>query len=498
MRNSFAVITIGFIVALAALMWPALYNGEPLFFPDTITYLRGADAGLQKLTGHSSPWTRLEDDASSAAATVPPGEVAATPSVSSIKDKTVLSGRSVYYGAFLYLGDRIDHFWFTVLAQAALLMLAMGLFFRAFGVTIWPQLAIAGVTMGALTSASFYVSFLMPDVFAAVTLLGCASLVGARSLKRVDYFLWTALMAFSLISHTSHVLIAAALLVLGVLLDLLQRSWTNWRGLAVITGCLVLAAAAEAAFGIAVEHLVGAPPLRPPFLMAHAIEDGPGYQYLRETCPANGFKVCEFLPRLPMRADKFIWSRDPPGVFAPASPQVRRELSAEQYHFVWEVLRHDPRGVASAAIKDVLNLFALMGLDEFNAPGYLDVNAARLPVDYRPAFRASAAYRGAMPTRDASVVQLVTFTAGAIALVIVIFAPQLRRQIEGEQFRILALVALGLILNAAICGILSGPNGDRYATRVAWLVPYAALTVGFALMQRRRGRLTGTPSRNRE
>ncbi|HME41161.1 MAG TPA: hypothetical protein VKG63_19555 [Steroidobacteraceae bacterium] len=482
----------GSIVAMAALLWPALYNGQPLFFPDTITYLRGADAGLQKLTGHSSPWTRLEDDVSAEAQT-PPGEVAATPSVSSIKDKTVLSGRSVYYGAFLYLGDRFGHFWFTVLAQAALLMLAMGLFFKAFRIAVWPQLAIAGVVMGILTSASFYVSFLMPDVFAAVTLLGCASLIGARSLGRADYCLWTALLAFSLVSHASHVLIAAALLSLALLIDVLQRSWANWRGLAVIAGCLVLAGAAEAAFNMAVTHLVGAPPLRPPFLMAHAIEDGPGYRYLRDTCPASGFKVCEFLPRLPMPADKFIWSRNPPGVFAPASAEVRRELSAEQYRFVWAVLRHDPMGVASASINDVLRLIALMGLDEFNAPGYHDVSAAKLPVDYRPAFRASAAYRGAMPTRTASIIQLVTFGAGAAALLAVLTAARLRRQFEREQLRMLALLATGLVLNAAICGILSGPNGDRYATRVAWLIPFAALTAGFAVMQRRRGRLVSSP-----
>ncbi len=281
-------------------MWPAFYNGEPLFFPDTLTYVRGADAGLQRLTGLSTPWTRLEDDSPTADANIQPGEVAASPSVSSIKDKTVLSGRSVYYGALLYLGDRIGHFWFTVLAQAALLMLAMGLFFRAFGVALWPQLPIAGAVMGVFTSASFFVSFLMPDVFAAVTLLGCASLIGARSLKRADYVIWTGLLAFSLVSHTSHVLIAAAFLLFALLINILKRSWTNWFALAVIAGCLVLAGAAETAFNIAVERLVGAPPLRPPFLMAHAIEDGPGYQYLRETCPANGFKVCEFLPRLPM------------------------------------------------------------------------------------------------------------------------------------------------------------------------------------------------------
>ena len=182
------------------------------------------------------------------------------------------------------------------------------------------------MAVGVLTSASFYVSFLMPDLFAAVTLLACASLIGAPSLRRADYVLWAALLAFSLASHSSHVLIAAAVLALALMVDLLQRSWGNWRGLVVIAGCLLLAAAAEAAFSVAVTRLVGAPPSRPPFLTARIIEEGPGYHYWHDTCPASGFKVCEFLPRLPMPADEFIWSRQ-----SSARSRPHRRTSAASY-----------------------------------------------------------------------------------------------------------------------------------------------------------------------
>jgi hypothetical protein len=481
MRSALTLSIIGSIVAVAALMWPALYNGQPFFFADTITYIRGADAGLQKLTGRPSAWSLIEDGESAQAL---PGEAAEAPSVSSVKDKSVLSGRSVYYGALLYFGDRVGQFWSTVLLQAVLLMLAMGLFFKAFGVAVWPQLAVAGIVMGVLTSASFYVSFLMPDVFAAVTLLACASLIGARTLSRADYCLWTGLLAFSLISHSSHVLISAALLALALLIDVLRRSFANWRGIAVIAGCLVIAGAAESAFNIAVTRMVGAPPLRPPFLTARLIENGPGYRYLRETCPANGFQVCEFLPRLPMLADEFLWSRNPPGVFAAASVETRRKLSAEQYRFVWEVLRHDPMGVASTTIEDVLHQLVFMDLYEFTGPAYHDISVAKLPASYRAAFLDSAAYRDAMPTLGASVVQVATFGIGAAVLLAILARPRWRRGFEREQIYMLALVAMGVLINSAICGALSGPH-DRYQTRVSWLIPFAALTAGFAVMARR-------------
>ena len=257
----------------------------------------------------------------------------------------------------------------------------------------------------------------------------------------------------------------------------------NWRGLAVIGGCMVLAYAAEAAFGIVVTHLVDAPPLRPPFLMARVIEDGTGYRYLRKTCPANGFKVCEFLPRLPMPADVFIWAWNPPGVFAPATPEMRRELSAEQHQFVRAVLMHDPWGVASASAQNTLRQFTQMGLAEFN---YSDKGhfAAKLPVEDRAAFRDSAAYQGSMPTRSASLVQLMGFGVGAVTLLAMLVWPQFRRRLDGQQKRIVVFIAVGVAANAAICGVLSGPH-DRYEARVAWLIPFVALTAGLALLERR-------------
>jgi hypothetical protein len=55
---------------LTALIWPALYNGEPFFYPDTRSYIRAADAGVFKLTGIKSPWTNADDVSSAKNAVV--------------------------------------------------------------------------------------------------------------------------------------------------------------------------------------------------------------------------------------------------------------------------------------------------------------------------------------------------------------------------------------------------------------------------------------------
>jgi len=270
----------GFLLMLFALVWPAIYNGEPLYFFDTTAYIRGADAGLQRVTGVSTPWSLAEEPDSS--------------SLVGGDKQTVILGRSVYYGALLYLGGLIGGFWLTIIAQALLLILAMALCFRAFEIPLGLPFAVIVIALGVTTSVSYFVSFLMPDVFAAIVILACVSLIGVKkALRTRDYLIWSVLLAAALTFHDTHLLIAAMMLAVALVWNVATQSWANQRGLVVISACIAVAVAAGIAFGWAVKHLVGAPPIRPPILMARLIEDGPGYRYLKDTCPQSGFQVCD-------------------------------------------------------------------------------------------------------------------------------------------------------------------------------------------------------------
>jgi hypothetical protein len=248
--RNFTVSVVLCILLIAALIWPAIYNGQPFFFSDTTTYIRGADAGFQRVTGIVTPWNQQQSEA-------------ATPSVSSIQDKTVLAGRSIYYGALLYVGDRIDHLWFTVATQGLLVIVAIILTLRALNVFSRFRLVALTLTLTATTTIAFYVSFLMPDAFTGVAILACACLITtSRPLRKLDYYLWAVLLTMSLTYHSSHLLIAAAMLGISFLWNLLRRSWTNFYGLGAIIVAMMTAVAADAAFSLGVKHFIGAPPPR--------------------------------------------------------------------------------------------------------------------------------------------------------------------------------------------------------------------------------------------
>src|SRR6516164_9940957 len=305
-----------FALLLGIMIWPAFYNEQPFFFPDTTAYIRAADLGVQSLTHHTTPWSVSAEDKDGGGQDS--ADDSGTKRVNSVKDKTVFSGRSPYYGVLLYLGEVTGGFWISITLQALALLVALAWALRALQLPMWPHLLWIGVVIATTTSASFFASFLMPDVFAALTILGCSVLIAhPRRLSAVDYSIWLLLLAASLMFHDSHTLIAATLLLLGLTWNLLTRRWSNWRGLGFIGFALLLAACAQLVFDFAVQRVVGASPLRLPFLMARVIEDGPGYRFLRDTCP--GSQVCDYIGRLPMSSDEFLWSsKMNRGVFAPS------------------------------------------------------------------------------------------------------------------------------------------------------------------------------------
>ena len=479
----------------AVLLWPALYNRQPIFFGDTSAYIRGADAGVQALFHRRSAWSLSGGDA------IVQGEpIAQAQRVgyldnghlargSSLADKSIVSGRSPYYGALLYLGDLTGGFWLSIALQSAAVVLAILLVLRAVDTRWSPPLIAAAAFLAVATTAPFFVSFLEPDIFAGVAVLVCAALLGGAARMRVwEWLVAFVLLAICVLVHESHALIVAVLLVLAVVLAV-ARSRTRAAALPAIgalAGAVLVAVAGQLAFGAVVKHIVGAPPLRPPFLMARMIEDGPGYRYLQASCPQNGFTVCKYLDRLPVEANLFLWDPSPRGVFSAVPPPVRQAIAAEQTRFVLAVLAYAPWLELRDAVGDVGAQLTMAGLEEFQYPAVLKQSfEEKIPTVHLRRMKESAAFRGTMPVGAFSIVTGATYALAAIVVLGTLLWPRVRATLPPRLVTVTAWIVAGVLVNAVVCGVLSGPH-NRYAARVAWLVPLAALLIADAVLERRR------------
>ncbi len=463
-----------FLGLLLISLWPSLFNHQPFFFDDTTTYLKGADAGMFKLTGVASDWTPVTKNVPSALTAVQNASAAADlHNTDFLENQTILAGRSIYYGLLLYIGNLLGGFWMTVVFQAALYLASIGLTLRHLDVFSWPRWTLVVLLLAVISPVAFYTSYLMPDLFAGLTILAAANLLifGSR-LSFAERSFWFFTLLLGVLFHSSHILLAAGMLVLGALVAGLPRLRLSGVGAGVIVAAIILGFLGEGLFNFAVTKLTGAAPIRPPFIMARLIADGPGYDYLKKNCPVADFKVCDYLDRLPTpNSDVFLWKHDKiEGVFTPEPIAVKRALSQEQYRFALAVVSSEPLSYLRSALKSLGLQLSLFGVPEFN---YTGVQMSRYQKQFPQALKAglqkTPAAQGTFPVESMGIV---IYTTTILLFILYLYSLVTGRYaVLGNSTLALSLLIIGgIVANAVVCGLLSTPH-DRYQARVIWLLP---------------------------
>jgi hypothetical protein len=472
------------LAGVLLLCWPALLNGGAFYFPDTGTYLRSADAIVGELTGGQSTWSdrrQLYDDAShSPAAALPPAAKAQPTGVSGGPVHPVLLGRSIYYGLMVFPLVALFGSMAAVIFQAACAVLTIWLTLAALGPDrsrMPARLFVAAALLAGLTSLPFFVSMLMPDVFAGFAIaLAVSAAAGWQRLVRWERVCLAALLVFSAMAHSSHVLVLFALAGVTLLVALLTRvkatAALGLMALAVVSGIV-----GEQLFVYAVTHRLGEPPIRPPFLTARLINDGPGFRLLTERCPSIGLEACRYLDRMPRDSDTFLWSFNPrEGVFSTEPIPVQRALARQDARFAIETLRYDPVGVAVSSARSIGRQIALTDLNVFNyAPGMGGEVTLGTPEPIASEIRISRYGSGTMPVVFSRWANLATAIAAAFFLVAVLLGRTRERDLA--ELRVAAGLFLAAVaLNATVTGAMSKPH-DRYNVRVIWVLQLAALAI---------------------
>ncbi|MSP02658.1 MAG: hypothetical protein EXR07_16645 [Acetobacteraceae bacterium] len=426
------------VFCLAGLLWPAIWNGYPIVFADTGTYLSQA---MHRYLGWDRP---------------------------------------AFYSLFIFpLHLRLTT-WPVILVQSCLTVLVLDLTRRAFGVSRWWLLAVAVFLAGA-TWLPWMVSELMPDVFTPllVLLLGCLVFAPAafRMWERVGM---TALAAFMISAQQSSVPLSLALL--GVFIPLRWFSARHRRPMFAPVLAPAFAIAALLAMNAVGHGRLAISPYGNVFLLARVIYDGPGMAVLRRDCPASGWRLCAWLDRFPPTSDEFLWDSTSPILLAGG----HKAVSADADAIIHAAARTDPVGLLRA-----IWVNAAEQLSRFESGDGLEAWDKQVGslIDAEFPLRESAAYRQARQQHGVLSVPAPLVTAhgaaavAGIVLAIVLLPLARRRQPVVAGF--LAIALLTLPVSAAITGGLSTPH-DRYQSRIVWLPACVALLSLPALLGRRR------------
>ncbi len=421
--------------------WPALLNRYALLYPDSMTYLEDGRPVARALFLH-----KLSD---------------------------YYGFRSFIYSLGIYPFHRNAALWPVVALQALLTGFVLWLVVRS----ILPRqtvrcYVILCALLSLLTSLSWFVSLIMPDVLGPVLYLCIYLLVFAReNLSRVERWAVILIAWWAVASHATHLMLAAGVCVLLVLLLVLGHRSTRlrWRAVAEVVMIVLLAAAAQLALHA---YLYGEPTLngdRPPFLMARVIVDGPGRWYLEQHCGKVKFAICDDVQNLPDNTDDFIWGEN--GIWQSASDEKQIRLRQEEIPFVLATFRAYPRAQISKSAANFWQQLATFGLEDFGSNDWVLKEFDTVLPSGKSRYLQSRQARDDLPLEFFSSVQ--KWTVIASLAMFGLFTIHIWRRRSRRLVGLALVIFFTVIANAFVTGALSTVE-DRYQSRVVWLLPLLA------------------------
>lgn len=421
-------------LAASLLLWVAFYNGYPIVTPDSGGYMYSG-------AFHVGVWPF----------------------------------RAPAYGAFMKWTRLRTSSWLTIAAQAAIVVYVLReiLAYLVGGERKYIDRCLLYGTclLTVLTGLPWLVSELMPDVFAGILLLCAFLLAFAGELRPGQRAVLFCVTTVSVASHTSLLPIAFLFVAVLIGLRLVDR---QSRGLPPIRHVLVwlLLPIVAAGFYTAYENRAmglgfSLSPTKYDFLLGRLFGNGMAGDFLRQNCQTRPFISCRYLSHLPHHQSEFLFQH----------PLIRdlKGHDDEVKAIVQGTIFGSPaRFIASSAKEALLQLVSLRTgadtrLEILSDETFYDILRV-IPREFQPFF-ISKQFNGLLfPLTDAlSAVHVGIFWVSLAACFV--FAWR-RRFARIDMFLVSAV--LFLIINAAVCGALSGLD-DRYQSRVAWVIPLCLL-----------------------
>ena len=393
--------------------------------------------------------------------------------------------RAPVYAELLFLAGGNFSLWPVVTLQALMtsfIILEVG---RAEvpGLTL-RGLILIGAALTLLTGIAWYAGQVEPDIFTPVVILGSWLLLfRAGRLSKARLYWITGLTGLAVACHPSHlgllggILICAALLRLGArwrlprpdmrrgLLSLATALGLIVVGNFVLTGSIFISKSGSV------------------FVFARLMQDGIVKRLLDDTCPPKGdipWRLCEYKNRLATTANGWLWGAG--SGFQAIGGFTSQSQQQEAGRIIVESLKRYPMMHLRAATYDSLLQFTQFKTGDGIEPQIwiVEPDLRRVIPEQIPAYRKARQQRGLIRFKTLNLIHVPVGAMTVLGILLLLQHAALRH--AWDRASLPALVLLGLVGNAIICGTFANPH-DRYQSRVIWL---PALVLLLAVARNRR------------
>lgn len=266
------------------IIWPVFYNGYPLFYSDSALYILSSN-----LFGH----------------------------LRKIENVPFLQGLG--YAWFIRLITWRTTMYLVVFAQALIINFLVYSIVKIFSDKgkVWryhlPTIAI----LSLFSSMGWTTSQLMPDIFTSFLILTVFLFYDQGVKSFAMYFFLAVIIVFSILSHTSNILISVSIIGFILLAILVTRPEKERlilffkkfvvMGLILFTSILILVGLNKRYYNYA-----GLSPTSEIFIMARLMDTGFMYDFLEEKCAVKNYQLCIYKDSLPDSYEGFLWNADSP------------------------------------------------------------------------------------------------------------------------------------------------------------------------------------------
>ena len=430
-----------FVLVVALLMGPAIWNGFPLIYYDSEDYVEMA------FTFQPIVW------------------------------------RIMTYGMMCEVARLFGTLWAMPLLHAIMVTWVLHEAVMGF-IGRWRHIVFLGVGLALVlfTGLPWVSSQVLADVFAGTSVLGVAFLAFGEGQQRWRRVALTVITALSICVHMSHVAVAAGLLIvlcvmwgLSRVLRRMPRPRLGLTATAIITGILLVPVTHYFTMGRFVFTESGQV-----LQLALFVQNGVAKKYLDEVCPTGvELAMCDHKDELPRTADEFLWGDSPFDEMG-----GWKAMHDEAGVIVSGAIRRFPLEVLGAATDNFIEQIDSIDSGEDLVPmtwHFVKTVLRRYPDEFKEFRFARQQRRPALNFEALNDFQIPINEAAEMVTLLLLVVAWRRR--DRTTTGLAMVVTAAIIGNAFVCGALSNPH-DRYQNRVVWLALFTSVVGAVRLDQR--------------
>lgn len=422
-------------------MIDAFYNGFPIVYSDTSTYIA---SGLELETPFDRPIT---------------------------------------YGLFLRLFSLNGlSLWFVVFFQALILSYLILLLTQLIIGEKWTRLfgLLIILLLSLLTGASWTVNQLMPDIFTPIGLISMVLILFGKFGRRTVITLYL-LFFIAVAMHLSHLLLFSLILATIFIFKrflLPKQIYPNANKQIVILLAITLASIVTMGSSLSKSKHV--------FLMGSLVEKGIIKQYLDENCATSNYKLCAYKDSLPLTFNDFVWKENSPLYKLGGWKETKREFN----ELIYSTLTH-PKYIG-LYIKESCKATSLQLVHFGVGDGNGSFLEGTLLYERISRYFTHDLTKYTTSKQSQSRLDCITFLNSTYSVIIALSLLALlllflifKNSFSKKTKMVTILFLLAIILTAWDCGTFS-MVADRFGCKTIWLIPFISILSFSKIWQDRR------------